>query len=145
MRDPDLNGVPRGEVMAVEGFLACWPEDNRAAGLRISASTPVGNRLPGAGASSYLALTASLAAGLYAIEQQLQASAPLQGEFEVPGNLTLPCTLHAAIERLKRSELAVELFGKEFVDGYIASKTLGLASLFDEITPWERRILAAHA
>lgn len=128
---------------------ACWSEDNRAAGLRIPASAPIArrveNRLPGADANPYLALAASLAAGLYGIEQQLQPSAQIQGEFEVPDNLTLPCTMHAAIERLKRSELALALFGKEFIDGYIASKTLELTSFFDEITPWERRVLAAHA
>jgi glutamine synthetase len=128
---------------------ACWSEDNRAAGLRIPASAPVArrveNRLPGADANPYLALAASLAAGLYGIEQQLQPTAPIQGEFEVPDELALPCTMHAAIERLKRSGLALELFGKEFIDGYIASKTLELTSFFDEITPWERRVLAAHA
>lgn len=127
---------------------ACWSEDNRAAGLRIPASSPlarrVENRLPGADANPYLALAASLAAGLHGLEQRLQPSAPMQGEFEVPDNLTLPCTLHAAIERLKNSRLAVELFGKEFVEGYIASKTLELGSYLDEITPWERRILAAQ-
>jgi glutamine synthetase len=128
---------------------ACWSEDNRAAGLRIPASAPVArrveNRLPGADANPYLALAASLAAGLHGLEQQLQPSAPIQGEFEVPDKLTLPCTMHAAIERLRNSRLAVELFGEEFIEGYIASKTLELSSYFDEITPWERRILAAQA
>ena len=128
---------------------ACWSEDNRAAGLRIPASAPVArrveNRLPGADANPYLALAASLAAGLYGMEQRLQPSAPIQGEFEVPDELALPCTMHAAIERLKRSDLALELFGKEFIEGYIASKTMELTSFFDEITPWERRVLAAHA
>ena len=128
---------------------ACWSEDNRAAGLRIPASAPVArrveNRLPGADANPYLALAASLAAGLHGIEQQLQPSAQIQGEFEVPDNLALPCTMHAAIERLKHSALAMQLFGAEFIEGYIASKTLELTSFFDEITPWERRVLAAHA
>lgn len=127
---------------------ACWSEDNRAAGLRIPASAPaarrVENRLPGADANPYLALAASLAAGLHGIEQRLQPSAPIQGEFEVPDELTLPCTMHAAIERLKRSELARGLFGEEFIAGYLASKTLELASFQDEITPWERRVLAAQ-
>lgn len=127
---------------------ACWSHDNRAAGLRIPASTPVArrveNRLPGADANPYLAIAASLAAGLYGLEQQLQPSAPIQGEFEAPDELLLPCTLHAAIERLKRSDLARELFGKEFIDGYIATKTMELSSFFDEITPWERRILASQ-
>lgn len=128
---------------------ACWSVDNRAAGLRIPASAPVArrveNRLPGADANPYLALAASLAAGLHGLERELQPSAPIQGEFEVPEELALPCTMHAAIERLKRSELAIELFGAEFIEGYIASKTLELTSFYDEITPWERRVLAAQA
>jgi len=44
---------------------ACWSHDNRAAGLRIPASSPVArrveNRLPGADANPYLAIAASLA------------------------------------------------------------------------------------
>ncbi|MDP9941642.1 glutamine synthetase family protein [Ectopseudomonas alcaliphila] len=128
---------------------ACWSADNRAAGLRIPASAPVArrveNRLPGADANPYLALAASLAAGLHGLECELQPSAPIQGEFEVPEQLALPCTMHAAIERLKRSELAIELFGAEFIEGYIASKAIELASFYDEITPWERRVLAAQA
>ncbi|MNX46857.1 Gamma-glutamylputrescine synthetase PuuA [compost metagenome] len=128
---------------------ACWSHDNRAAGLRIPASSPVArrveNRLPGADANPYLAIAASLAAGLYGIEHKLEPSEAIQGEFEVPDNLSLPCTLHAALERLKRSQLAKELFGQEFIEGYIASKTLELTSFYDEITPWERRVLAAQA
>lgn len=103
------------------------------------------NRLPGADANPYLAIAASLAAGLYGIEQGLQPTAAIQGEFEVPDHLSLPCTLHAAIDRLKRSNLARELFGDEFISGYIATKTQELTSFFDEITPWERRVLAAQA
>jgi len=41
--------------------------------------------------------------------------------------------------------LARKLFGDVFIEGYIATKTLELASFFDEITPWERRVLAAQA
>ncbi|MGY4526342.1 glutamine synthetase [Pseudomonas sp. TE21394] len=128
---------------------ACWSEDNRAAGLRIPASAPaarrVENRLPGADANPYLAIAASLAAGLHGIQQRLQPAPAIQGEFEVPEHLALPCTLHAALERLKRSALARELFGSEFIEGYIASKTLELTDFLDEITPWERRVLAAQA
>ncbi len=128
---------------------ACWSEDNRAAGLRIPASSPaarrVENRLPGADANPYLALAASLAAGLHGIERQIAPTPAIQGEFEVPEHLSLPCTLHAALERLKRSNLARELFGREFIEGYIATKTLELSDFFDEITPWERRVLAAQA
>lgn len=128
---------------------ACWSYDNRSAGLRIPASAPIArrveNRLPGADANPYLAIAASLAAGLYGIEQELAPTPPIQGDFTVPDELSLPCTLHDALERLKRSQLARELFGAEFVEGYIASKVMELTSFFDEITPWERRVLAAQA
>ncbi|GLH33479.1 glutamine synthetase [Pseudomonas sp. BR1R-5] len=128
---------------------ACWSEDNRAAGLRIPASAPVArrveNRLPGADANPYLAIAASLAAGLHGIEQRLEPAPAIQGEFEVPEHLSLPCTLHAALERLKRSALARELFGAEFIEGYAAAKTLELTDFYNEITPWERRVLAAQA
>ena len=85
------------------------------------------------------------AAGLHGIENGLQPTPAVQGDFEVPEHLTLPCTLHAALELLKHSELARALLGKEFIEGYIATKTLELGSYFDEISPWERRVLAAQA
>ena len=128
---------------------ACWSLDNRAAGLRIpaggAAARRVENRLPGADANPYLAMAASLAAGLYGIEQALVPSLPVQGDFQVTDNLRLPCSLQAALERLTRSELAEELFGAQFIEGYGASKQLELTSFLDEITPWERRVLAAQA
>lgn len=125
---------------------ACWSYDNRAAGLRIPASGPVArrveNRLPGADANPYLAIAASLAAGLHGLQQQLEPGAPIQGEFEVPAALSLPCTLHAALQRLQGSVLARQWFGDEFVGGYCATKSMELMSFLDEITPWERRVLA---
>jgi len=126
----------------------CWSHDNRSAGLRIPASGPearrVENRLPGADANPYLSVAASLAAGLYGIDNQCEPSAPAQGEFEAPDELTLPGTLHDAILRLDRSTLARELFGAEFVDGFLASKRMELQSFMDEITPWERRFLGSQ-
>ncbi len=128
---------------------ACWSHDNRAAGLRIPASGPaarrVENRLPGADANPYLAIAASLAAGLHGMQHELQPSAPIQGEFAVPDGLSLPCTLHAALQRLHSSALARQWFGAEFIEGYCASKNMELMSYLDEITPWERRVLGSQA
>jgi glutamine synthetase len=127
----------------------CWSLDNRSAGLRIPSSGPearrVENRLPGADANPYLTIAASLAAGLYGMEEKLEPEAVVQGELIVPDHLVLPSTMHSAIERLKRSDIARRLFGDEFIDGYVATKALELSSFLDEITPWERRILAAQA
>ena len=146
---PNVNSYQRLYHPFASPNNACWSLDNRSAGLRIPASAPVArrveNRLPGADANPYLAIAASLAAGLHGIEHRLEPTDAIQGEFQVPEALSLPCTLHAALERLKRSDLAKELFGHEFIEGYIASKTLELTSFHDEITPWERRVLAAQA
>jgi glutamine synthetase len=145
---PNVNSYQRFYHPYASPNNACWSLDNRAAGLRIPASEPaarrVENRLPGADANPYLAIAASLAAGLYGIERALEPDAAVQGDIEVPDKLVLPCTLHAALERLKGSEVAKELFGSEFIEGYVASKTLELTSFFDEVTPWERRVLAAQ-
>ncbi|MEH6567087.1 MAG: glutamine synthetase family protein [Halopseudomonas sp.] len=126
----------------------CWSHDNRAAGLRIPASEPVArrveNRLPGADANPYLAVAASLAAGLYGIDNRCEPGAPVQGQFSAPDELVLPGTLHDAIQRLDRSAIARELFGAEFIDGYLASKRMELESFMDEITPWERRYLGSQ-
>lgn len=127
---------------------ACWSHDNRAAGLRIPASGPearrVENRLPGADANPYLAIAASLAAGWYGMQHALQPTPPVQGEIEVPEALSLPTTLQEALLRLKHCDVAKELFGQVFIEGFIASKTLELTSFLDEITPWERRVLGSQ-
>jgi glutamine synthetase len=127
---------------------ACRSYDNRAAGLRIPASGPearrVENRLSGADANPYLALAASLGAGIYGLVQGLQPTPPAQGEFVVPEALRLPDSMNEALQRLQRSTLARELFGEEFVDGYLATKSLELASFLEEISPWERRVLASQ-
>ena len=83
--------------------------------------------------------------GIDQIECVTQPAPAIQGEFTVPEHLSLPCTLHAALQRLEHSRLAKELFGREFIEGYVATKTLELTDFLDEITPWERRVLAAQA
>lgn len=127
---------------------ACWSYDNRSAGLRIPASGPearrVENRLPGADANPYLALAASLAAGLHGLERQLQPSEPVTGEVEAPPELLLPDSLQEALRRLRGSRQALEVFGDEFIDGYLACKALELGDFLGEITPWERRVLATQ-
>ena len=129
-------------------LMAPYVNSYRAAGLRMPASEPVArrveNRLPGADANPYLAVAASLAAGLYGMDHRCEPSAPAQGEFNAPDELVLPSTLHEAINRLDRSEVARVLFGAEFINGYLATKRMELESFMDEITPWERRFLGSQ-
>lgn len=144
---PNINSYQRYCHVYASPNNLCWSNDNRRTGLRVPASEPdarrVENRIPGADANPYLALAATLAAGLYGIEHQLEPDLPAQGEFEVPDDLRLSCTLHRAMRRLERSRMAREVFTDEFIEGYLACKHLELESFMDEITPWERRFLGS--
>lgn len=145
---PNINSYQRYCHTYASPNNLCWSQDNRRTGLRVPASEPdarrVENRVPGADANPYLAIAATLAAGLHGIERQLQPDLPAQGEFQVPDDLRLSCTLHRAIRRLRISEVAADFFTPEFIDGYLACKELELDSFMDEISPWERRYLGSQ-
>ena len=121
-----------------------WGYDNRTTGLRVPASGTaarrVENRVAGADANPYLAIAASLAAGLKGIQQQLTPSAPLSGNGYERAH-SLPRSMEAALEKMQHSAVARALFGEDFVTGYCAVKALELASFQSEVSAWERRFL----
>jgi glutamine synthetase len=121
-----------------------WGYDNRTTGLRVPASAAAArrleNRVAGADANPYLAIAASLAAGLAGINEQLQASPALSsnGYDQAYG---LPRSMEAAIEKMQHSAFARESLGDDFVTGYCAVKALEYDHFLGEISPWERRFL----
>jgi glutamine synthetase len=121
-----------------------WGYDNRTTGLRIPASAPnarrVENRVAGADANPYLAMAASLAAGLAGINKKLQASAPVDGNgYEQAQGL--PRSMEAALEKMQLSNFARQTFGDDFVTGYCAVKALEYNNYLGEVSAWERRYL----
>ena len=129
-----------------------WGVDNRSVGLRVPLSVPqarrVENRLPGCDANPYLALAASLGAGLLGMEQGLQPAPAVTGNVflqEDDGGDSLPRTLDAALVRMQQGSAAANLFGAEFTRAYAAVKEVELASFHGEITAWERRYLGVLA
>lgn len=121
-----------------------WGHDNRTTGLRIPASGAaarrVENRVAGADANPYLAMAASLAAGLKGLQEQLAPSAPLIGNAYDSAH-SLPRSMEEALHAMQQSATARELFGDNFVTGYCAVKALELQSFQSEISAWERRFL----
>jgi len=121
-----------------------WGYDNRTTGLRIPASGAaarrVENRVAGADANPYLAMAASLAAGLKGLQSQLAPSEPLTGNGYDSAH-SLPRSMEEALQKMQHSPVALELFGEKFVTGYCAVKALELASFQSEISAWERRFL----
>lgn len=151
---PDLMLVFAPFVNSYRRFVAgsqapinlAWGHDNRTAGLRIPHSSPaarrVENRIAGADANPYLAIAASLAAGLAGMEEQLLPSAPLEpGANAYAQAHALPRSFMPAHERMEGSATARRLLGDAFVTGYCAVKALEYQSYLNEISAWERRFL----
>jgi glutamine synthetase len=140
---PTINSYKR----LVDGFWApvkaTWGLDNRTASLRVipgsAKSTRLETRCPGADTNPYLALAACVAAGFYGIEKGLKlTSAPLAGDSAAASGIPrLPRNLMQATENLKRSKLARELFGEEFVDHYVRTREWEWRQFQDAVTDWE--------
>ncbi len=121
-----------------------WGYDNRTVGLRVPTSDAdnrrIEHRISGADVNPYLAIAACLACGLLGLEEQLQPSAPEQGNaykrpFALPGNLA------DALECLEASGRIRELLGDRFVRIYTAMKRQEHQAYFEVISPWEREYL----
>lgn len=125
-----------------------WGYDNRTTGLRVPASAPVArrveNRLAGADANPYLAIAASLAAGLAGMDGKLKASDPIAGNGYDQSH-TLPRSFVTALEQMSLGTLSRHLLGNDFVTGYCAVKALEYESFQNEISAWERRYLLPQA
>ncbi len=123
---------------------ATWGCENRTTALRVipgnEKSQRVEYRLGSADANPFIALAASLGAGLYGIEHALEPEEMVVGnayEQQHPPHLALPQTLVAAASALRGSKAAHELFGKEFVEHYAATREWEEREFRKHITDWE--------
>lgn len=142
MLAPTINSYKR----LVEGFWApttmTWGIDNRTVALRVitGGETPrLETRVSGADVNPYLAVAASLAAGLYGIENKLPLnSEPVKGNgYKAKGAVRLPNSLETAAKRMSQSEIANELFGSEFVEHYTATRLWEVQQYRQAVTDWE--------
>ena len=98
--------------------------DNRTCGIRIlghsAKAIRVENRCPGADANPYLAFAATIAAGLYGIEQGLKFEGLYTGNaYADPAVREVPKTLYEAVELLAASKAARAAFGDVVTDHYV--------------------------
>nr|WP_316641899.1 glutamine synthetase family protein [uncultured Roseateles sp.] len=127
-----------------------WGADNRTTGLRVPLSGPaarrIENRVAGADANPYLAIAASLAAGLAGIEEGLTPSAQVVGNaYDQATVHRLPLSFGLALAQMQASASARRLLGDDFVQAYTAVKSLEFDSYEREVSAWERRYLTAQA
>ena len=149
---PDLMPLYAPNVNAYRRYVAGnqapvnvhWGHDNRTTGLRVPHSAPaarrVENRLAGADANPYLAMAATLAAGLAGMQARCTPTEPLVGN-ACDSERQLPGTFDAALAQMRHSAHAAPLLGAAFVQAYLAVKGLELDHYHAEISAWERRFL----
>jgi glutamine synthetase len=94
-----------------------WGQDNRTCGFRIvghGASRRIESRVPGADVNPYIALAATIAAGLYGIDHELGLEEGFVGNAYIAEDVNrLPFTLADAIDDFASSEVALEAFGED--------------------------------
>ncbi|WP_336514121.1 glutamine synthetase [Pollutibacter soli] len=142
---PTVNSYKR----LVEGAWApttlTWAVDNRTVALR---SLPAGKkscrletRVVGSDTNPYLAMAACLAAGLYGIKNKLSlGQPPTKGSgYSEKQYGVLPANLGEATSIMKKSALAKELFGENFVAHFTATREWEWKQYAKAVTDWEKR------
>jgi glutamine synthetase len=94
-------------------------------------------RQTGADMNAYLGMAASLAAGLWGIEHQVEPPPPCEGNGYAARAPSLPRTLKEAVALLKGSERARQLLGEEFVDHYVRTREWEVRQYERAVTSWE--------
>jgi glutamine synthetase len=141
---PTINSYTR----LIPGFWA--PTDstlgveNRTCALRVipgsAKSQRVEYRVAAADANPYVILAAALASGLWGVENRVEPEPLVEGnayDRKFPERLALPRTLWDAAQRLKKSKMAREWFGNEWVDHFAATREWEEREFRKHITDWE--------
>jgi glutamine synthetase len=140
---PNANSYKRYRPGTFAPTRLAWAHDNRTAGFRVIGrgnSTRVECRLPGADANPYLAMAATLAAGLDGIEKRIEPSAMFKGDAYLAGDLpSVPATLEEALEEFCASALMRQALGEEVVAHYSRFAEVELEKSRAVVTGWERR------
>lgn len=138
---PNINSYKRFVAGSFAPTALAWGRDNRTCSLRVvgeDLSLRMENRIPGGDVNPYLAVAATIAAGLHGIEHAL----PLEPEFH--GNAyrsqrpRVPRTLREAAKLFGESKVARTAFGDDVVDHYRNAAQVELDAFDAAVTDWER-------
>src|SRR4051795_484048 len=110
---PNINSYKRFAEGSFAPTAVAWGRDNRSCALRVVGhgdALRVENRTPGGDVNPYLALAASIAAGLHGIEQELPLEPEVTGNAYGSDKPRVPGTLRDAAELFEQSDLARAAF-----------------------------------
>jgi len=138
---PNVNSYKRSVENTWAPTSATWGRENRTCALRVIGIDPksmrVEFRLLGADMNPYVGMAASLAAGLWGIENRIDPGEPVTGNAYRSDAAPLPRNLRDAVALLDRSTVARELLGEEFVDHYLRTRTWEVRQYERAVTTWE--------
>ena len=138
---PNVNSYKRLVPGLWAPTAATWGVENRTCALRVipgsEKATRVEYRLSGADINPYLAYAASIASGLYGIDNDLEPPPAVIGNAYEVDAVQLPRTLGEAAEALSKSEAARALLGDTFVDHYVLSRNFEVRQSQKAVTDWE--------
>jgi len=140
---PFINSYKRFQAGSFAPTKAVWSIDNRTAGFRLLGHGPSLRfecRVPGADANPYLAYAATMAAGLYGIENELELEPMVSGNaYEGENVREVPKTLRDALAALEQSTVLREAFGDDVVEHYLHAGRWEQLEYDRRVTDWERK------
>jgi glutamine synthetase len=142
MYAPFVNSFKRYQLGSWAPTAIVWSHDNRTCGFRIVGEhkgNRVECRIPGADANPYLAFAATIASGLWGIENKVEPPGMFVGNaYEAKDVPRVPSSLHEAIEAFKGSQVARDGFG-DFVFKHLLNTAVQEQVIFDNnaVTDWE--------
>jgi glutamine synthetase len=138
---PNVNSYKRSVENTWAPTTATWGRENRTCAIRVigdsAKSMRVEYRQSGADVNPYVAMAASLAAGLWGIENEVEPPEACAGNGYAADAPPLPRNLRDAVELLRRSERARELLGEGFVDHYVRTREWEVRRFERAVTTWE--------
>ncbi|CAM04593.1 glutamine synthetase [Saccharopolyspora erythraea NRRL 2338] len=138
---PNINSYKRFAKGSFAPTAVAWGRDNRTCALRVVGhgdGLRVENRVPGGDINPYLAVAATLAAGLHGIAERLPLEPMLEGNAYAAQKESVPTTLRDAARLLADSKVAAEAFGPEVVEHYVNAARVELDAFDTAVTDWER-------
>ncbi len=141
---PTVNSYKRFQPDQFAGTAIALGNDNRSCAFRLVGHGPsyrVENRIPGADVNPYYAYSATIAAGLDGIEQQLPRPDILDGNAWTRDGVGLvPTSLHRALDLFAENKMVRSAFGDEVFEHLLASSQAELVSYDSHtVTDWETR------
>jgi glutamine synthetase len=138
---PTINSYKRFSNDSFAPTRISWDYDNRTTSFRIIGEGQgfrIENRLPGADANVYLAFAATIAAGLYGVENKIEPPPLKKGNIYIDDSLPrVPGSLKQALDNLNNSKIAREIFGEDIVDHYVRHAALEVEEHEKNVSEWE--------